>query len=108
MHAMKLTFIFSLIAALLASAAAYTQTTQTMHGGDSSNGSDATRPKYLSRFDQKFSAADTNGDGALTRSEAESGGMHRFAEGFDRIDTNKDGKLTREEIRATIRSRFSS
>lgn len=98
---MKLTFIFSLIAGLLASAAAYTQT---MHA----NTGDAPRPKYLSKFDRQFRAADKDGDGALTREEAENAGLRHIVEGFDRIDADKNGKVTRDEIRAMIRGRLSS
>ena len=45
-------------------------------------------------------AADKDGDGALSKAEAEAAGMKRLVENFDRLDANKDGKVTREEMRA--------
>lgn len=66
------------------------------------------RPGYLAGFDARFSAADTDGDGALSLQEAQSAGLSRIVEHFDRLDTNKDGKITRDEIRALIRNRISS
>jgi Ca2+-binding EF-hand superfamily protein len=65
-------------------------------------------PKYLAKFDQQFRTADKDGDGALTRGEAESAHMSRIVENFDRLDANRDGKVTRDEIRALLRSRLSS
>lgn len=61
------------------------------------------RNRFLSRFDEQFTAADKDGDGALTRAEAEAGRMGRIVEHFDRIDANRDGKVTREELRAIMR-----
>lgn len=57
------------------------------------------RAEMRQRFDAGFQAADKDGDGALTKQEAEAG-MPPLARNFDRLDTNKDGKLTRDEIRA--------
>ena len=47
----------------------------------------------------EFKKADTDGDGALSKAEAEKS-MPRLAKDFDAIDTNKDGKLTQDELRA--------
>ncbi len=55
-------------------------------------------------FDEKFKAADKNGDGALTKAEANAG-LPRLAERFDQLDANRDGKLTRDEIRAGMEKR---
>ncbi len=49
---------------------------------------------------ERFSKADTNKDGALTKAEAQAAGMHRIVEHFDIIDANKDGKITQDELRA--------
>jgi hypothetical protein len=99
---MKFTLILSVVAALLASATAYTQTMRANAGG-------AARPHYqLSKFDQQLIAADKDGDGALSRQEAENAGLRRIVENFDRLDANKDGKVTRAEIRALIVSHLSS
>jgi Ca2+-binding EF-hand superfamily protein len=99
---MKFTLLLSMLAALLASATAYTQTMRANAGA-------TPRPHYqLSKFDQQFMAADKDGDGALSRQEAENAGMRRVVENFDRIDINHDGKVTRAELRALIVSHLSS
>jgi Ca2+-binding EF-hand superfamily protein len=99
---MKSTLILSLVSAFLASAVAYAQTMRAYAG-------EASRPQYhLSKFDEQFRAADKDGDGALTRQEAENAGLRRIVENFDRIDVNKDGKATRAEMRALIVSHLSS
>lgn len=64
------------------------------------------KPRTLVKFDEQFKAADKDGDGALTRSEAESARMVRVVDNFDRLDAYKDGKVTRNEIRALVRSRL--
>jgi len=43
-------------------------------------------------------AADTNGDGLISRAEAAA--LPKLAEKFDAIDTNRDGQLSRDEMRA--------
>jgi Ca2+-binding EF-hand superfamily protein len=54
----------------------------------------------VAQFEERFKAADKNGDGALTKAEAEAGKLQYIAQHFDKIDANKDGKVTREELRA--------
>lgn len=54
------------------------------------------------QFDAKFKAADKDGDGALTKAEAEAGQLKGIVTHFDEIDANKDGKVTREELRASM------
>ncbi|HJV50247.1 MAG TPA: hypothetical protein VJ652_02235 [Noviherbaspirillum sp.] len=98
---MKFVAICALLGALLGSGVAYTQVLQ-------SSVPQPVRSRYLAKFDAQFQAADKDGDGALTRAEAEAGGMGRIVESFDRLDADKDGKVTRDEIRALIRSRVSS
>lgn len=65
------------------------------------------KPRYLAKFDEEFKAADTDGDDALTKAEAESARMGRVVDNFDKLDVDKDGKVTRAEIRALVRSRFT-
>jgi len=43
---------------------------------------------------------DTDGDGALSKAEAESAKMSRLLRDFDKLDKNKDGKLTADEMAA--------
>lgn len=72
-----------------------------------SSGEPARQLHAMSRFSEQFKAADKDGDGALTRSEAQDARLTRVVDNFDRIDANKDGKVTREEIRTLVRSRVS-
>lgn len=46
-----------------------------------------------------FRKADADGNGSLSRAEAEKG-MPRLARRFDSMDTNKDGQLSQEEMSA--------
>ena len=49
-------------------------------------------------FAERLKAADTNGDGMISRDEAKA--LPKLAEHFDAIDTNQDGQITREELKA--------
>lgn len=51
------------------------------------------------RMQERWKAADKDGDGALSRAEAEAAGMKRLSRDFDKLDKNKDGKLTPDEAR---------
>jgi len=95
---MKGIVIFALVGGLVGSSVAYTQSVSP----------ERKQPKYLNRLDKQFKAADKDGDGALTKVEAQAAGLDRIVENFERLDANGDGKLTREEIRAALRSRISS
>ena len=46
---------------------------------------------------ERLRAADTNGDGMISRDEAAA--LPRLAARFDEIDANHDGQVTREELR---------
>ena len=48
----------------------------------------------------KFSAADGNKDGALSKAEACAGKTRHICKNFEAIDANKDGAVTRAEIKA--------
>jgi Ca2+-binding EF-hand superfamily protein len=69
--------------------------------------SEIKQPRPISKFSEQFKTADKDGDGALTRSEAQTANLSRVVEHFDRIDANHDGKVTRDEIRALVRARVS-
>jgi Ca2+-binding EF-hand superfamily protein len=49
-------------------------------------------------FAEHFRRADADGDGALTRAEAETT-LPRLAAKFDRIDADRDAQLTQDELR---------
>jgi Ca2+-binding EF-hand superfamily protein len=49
------------------------------------------------QFEKRFAAADTKGDGKLTRQEAEAGMPFVFKH-FDEIDTGHTGTVTRQDI----------
>lgn len=73
----------------------------------SSSESPPPQARYTSKFSEQFKTADKDGDGALSRAEAQDARLTRVVEHFDRIDANKDGKVTRDEIRTLVRSRVS-
>ena len=58
---------------------------------------DAGAPRRAA-FMERLKAADTNGDGMLSRAEAAA--LPRLAGHFDAIDANKDGQVTFDELRA--------
>ncbi len=64
----------------------------------------AGRPQDKARIDQRFMAADKDGDGALNRDEARLG-MPALGRVFDQVDANKDGKVTRAELEAAFQAR---
>ena len=51
------------------------------------------------RFEQRYAAADLNGDGKLSKVEVAEK-MPRLAKGFAWMDDNRDGFLSRAELRA--------
>ena len=57
--------------------------------------------------------ADTDGDGRVSRAEAEAASSKKSTEWFDKLDTNKDGYVTQDEVsqakatrRADMKARF--
>ena len=62
------------------------------------------RAEVQAQVQQRFKRADTNGDGRLSREEAQKG-MPQVARDFDRIDANKDGMVTLDELEAAHKSR---
>jgi Ca2+-binding EF-hand superfamily protein len=63
----------------------------------------AMHDKRRAKFDQHFKQADANGDGVLTKAEADASTMPGLGKHFDNLDANKDGKLTSEEMQSAHR-----
>lgn len=57
------------------------------------------RDERLARMNERFRKADADGNGALSRLEAEKS-MPRLAREFDVVDANRDGHVTQDEIKA--------
>jgi hypothetical protein len=51
--------------------------------------------------EQRFKAADKDGDGKLTREEARAG-MPRVHSNFDKLDTGKLGFVTLDQVKAAL------
>ena len=51
---------------------------------------------------EKLKAADTNGDGMISREEANAG-LPQLARHFDRIDTDNNGLITMQEFEAAVK-----
>ena len=62
-----------------------------------------TREERQARAEERYKAADTNGDGAIDLAEAQTG-MPRAAQRFGDIDADGNGQLTREEMRTYMRA----
>ena len=67
----------------------------------------ARRGERQAKAAERFKHADTDGDGAISRAEAEKHAP-RLVKKFDRIDSDKDGKLTQDELRAYRETKRSS
>ena len=85
------TFKTSLIATLLAATTASIAYAQAP--------ADAPRGERGQKMQERLKAADTNGDGKVSRDEANAS-LPGIAKNFDAIDSNKDGFITMDELRA--------
>jgi len=59
------------------------------------------------QMEQRFAAADANGDGKLTRDEAKAG-MPRVYQQFDAIDSAHKGYVTRDDLRAALHTKMAA
>jgi hypothetical protein len=59
------------------------------------------KAELRAKLEDRFKKADANGNGTLSKAEAEKG-MPRLARHFDALDTNHDGQLTPDEIQAAV------
>lgn len=62
------------------------------------------RQERQARMAERFKKADTDGNGVLSRAEAEKS-MPRMVRHFDSIDANRDGQITMDEIMAARKAR---
>jgi Ca2+-binding EF-hand superfamily protein len=60
---------------------------------------EAHRAEWKARGEERWKSADTDGNGTLSRVEAEAS-MPWMSGSFEKLDGNADGQLTREEMRA--------
>ena len=58
---------------------------------------DRMRSEMRARADERWKAADTDGDGKLSLAEAQAS-MPQMAERFQKFDANKDGYVSRDEM----------
>ena len=63
------------------------------------------RAEKKAHFEQRFKHADSDGDGRISRAEAEQT-MPRLGRHFERIDANKDGYVAVDEIFAARKAFF--
>lgn len=57
------------------------------------------------KMQQRWKAADKDGDGGLSKAEVDAAKMTHLSRDFDKMDKNKDGKLTPDEVRAMMPER---
>jgi len=55
-----------------------------------------------------FKRWDTNGDGVISRDEAQAAGAEHIAKMFDKLDLNKDGMITQDELRQAHQERLAA
>ncbi len=63
---------------------------------------DKMRGAMRDRMQERWKAADKDGDGSLSKAEVDAAKMTHLSRDFDKLDKNKDGKLTPDEIRAMM------
>ncbi|MBN6113541.1 EF-hand domain-containing protein [Xanthomonas bonasiae] len=86
---MKLVIACGALCSLLLAGTAAAQTTPTA--------------AHKQQLQQRLKAADANGDGLISRSEADAS-LPRIAKRFDALDGNRDGQLSPDELRAAMQA----
>lgn len=84
---MKTSMCLGLLCSLLLTATAAAQTAPTA--------------AQKQQVQQRLKAADANGDGLISRNEADAS-LPRIAKRFDALDSNHDGQLSPDELRAAM------
>jgi len=74
------------------------QTPQTLEWHQHAEGSGRGKGRCVCHY-AGWKDADTDGDNALTRAQAEQAGMQDVIDHFDRLDANRDNTITRDELR---------
>ena len=87
---MKTAIIHGVLCSLLAAGTVAAQTAPT-----------AAQKQQLQQLQQRLTAADANGDGLVSRNEADAS-LPRIARRFDVLDSNHDGQLSPDELRAAM------
>lgn len=104
-----------LLAGLVLAMPAFVQPAMAQDADDApaaSHGKPLTLDQFLSRQTARIMAADTDGDGRVSKAEMQAAGAGGKGQGanperrFDRMDTNHDGYLDKDEIRAALTARF--
>lgn len=65
----------------------------------------ATYEEELAQLRAAYAAADKNGDGKLTKKEAQDARMTRIANNFSRLDTDGDGFISLAQLEARLAQR---
>ncbi len=56
--------------------------------------------RMQAKMQERWKAADKDGDGALSRAEIDAADMSMLSRNFEKLDRNKDGRLTTDEMRS--------
>ncbi|HET9622715.1 MAG TPA: EF-hand domain-containing protein [Kofleriaceae bacterium] len=66
---------------------------------------DAMKARVSRRVDQVFAKLDADGDGRISKAEAEKG--PKMSKAFDRVDADHDGFVSRAEMSAAVERRMA-
>ena len=102
--------ILAIVAALTAVPAVLLAQETTTNGSGTAAGAATTAAPNTARHWHRhhrdlFKMWDTNGDGQITRDEAQAAAAAMATKRFDKLDLNHDGVLTREEVQQAFQAR---